>query len=169
MALIPAVLAALGCGVLGTVASLSLQKREKLLSAWLLALSRMELTLKSQRLPIHGVLESGVGEHPLIDARLTRAAKTLKDTPSATLLDAWNEAVQAIPCAYEKDEEKTLLEKLFKELGAGMLEKRREAVSQGLIALGAVRQKALEAQEKNGRLYRNLGWLGGLALALLII
>lgn len=169
MALIPAVLAALACGALGIVKASSLLKRERLLNAWLDCFRRIEITLKTQRVAIDKVLETGMGTHPLIDERLSLVTAALIETPALTLGEAFQAALQKTPASFEEKEEKALLLKLFEDLGTGSLEKRRDLTAQGILSLQSVHETALERHTKNGRLYRNLGWLCGLALLLLML
>ena len=115
------------------------------------------------------MLETGQGSHPLIDQRIQLIATSLQEAPTLTLGEAFQSALNITPAAFEEQEEKTLLLKLFTDLGTGTLEKRRDLVGQGIVLMQVIHEKALETYNKNGRLYRTLGWLAGLALMLLLI
>jgi Stage III sporulation protein AB (spore_III_AB). len=156
MALAAALMAGLGCGLAGMLAASQLKKQEALLAAWVRFIKRLQTTFETRRLPIRQVLETGLNEHPLIDARLKKAMQLMDEAPQLSVSEAFESA----------DELET---RLFSGLCEGSLKQRQAALELSLSAFTAAHEKALSSYEKNGRLYQNLGWLGGLALVLLLL
>ncbi len=165
MALAAALMAGIGCGIMGMLASARLKKRQTLLNAWMRFIARIQTTLSTQRLPMDQVLESGLGEYPVLDAQMQNTIALMRTTPELSAQEAF---VKSGATGYE-EKDLLLIHSLLVGLGTGSLEKRQGAVKLSLDAFSAAYEQAKQAYEKNGRLYVNLGWLGGFALVLLLI
>jgi len=160
LALAVTLMAGLACGMLGMLATAKLRKEETLLFAWIRFIKRFQTTLKTRRLPICEALQACLGEHPLIDIQLNRALRLMAENPSLTIAEAYQQICTETDSLYVT---------LFQGISEGTLEKRLAALEMSLLSFVAAYEKAKAAYEKNGRLFQNLGWLGGLALVLLLI
>lgn len=167
---------AFACFAAGTGAGLLLRSRchyrLQSLEAWQEALQAMGLLLREERLPLGELLHQaaqGLPGHAAaaqVRGRLLEAGKAIQAAPSLTLAQAYFAARQAHPMAGEQSEEKDLLALLFRQLGSGSAAMRLQAVTGANRRLEPLAQKAKTKAEQTGKLYAQLGALGGLMLGI---
>jgi len=142
------------------------------LTAWCDGLETMRLLLSMERLPMDGLLRESAcsvqegGGAGLVRARLIKTAEHLTHEPSLTVADAYLHACGQVRLSGEGAEERAALELLFKALGSGTAEMREKAVESCMKRLSLCQEKAREKAERSGKLYAQLGALGGLALGI---
>lgn len=158
-----AVLAGAACVGWGSGAARQLDGREKELRAWEEALSRLEGALAGGGEELPFLLRRGAGGQifPLyaLAEQLERdparpAEALLSDFPADPLLTA---------------EEKETLRACVRALFSPDLPAQARTVARCREDWAVFRRRAEEKKEKNARLYRNLGWLGGAAVFILLI
>lgn len=167
---------AFACFAAGTGAGLLLRSRcyDRLhaLEAWGDALQTMGLLLREERLPLGDLLHqaaqglAGHGTAAQVRERLLHAGKAIQAAPSLTLAQAYAAARDAHPIAGEQREEQDHLALLFRQLGSGSAAMRLQAVTAATRRFEPLAQKAKTKAEQTGRLYAQLGALGGLMLGI---
>jgi len=160
------------CTGLGLMARDRVCERLASLTAWRDGLEAMRLLLSMERLSIDELLRESAcsvqegGAEGAVWARLTQTAEHLARAPSLTVADAYLYACKQIRLSCEEPEERAALTLLFKALGNGTAEMREKAVESCLKRLCLCHEKAREKAEKSGKLYAQLGALGGLMLGI---
>ncbi len=167
---------AFACFAAGTGLGLWLRSRcqqhLQTLEAWADALQAMGLLLEEERLPLGDLLWQSAqglesqGTSGQVRARLSHAAKQLEEKPSRTLSQAYLEACKAYPLQCEQAEEQGHLALLFRQMGSGTSAMRSQAVTACGRRLALLIEKARQKAEQTGKLYAQLGVLGGLMLAI---
>jgi hypothetical protein len=132
----------------------------------------MGLLLKEERLPLGDLLRETArglarqGAAAQVRARLTNAGEAILSAPSLTLSQAYEAAVKACPIAGEQGEEQGHLALLFGQLGSGTAAMRHQAVVAAAKRFELLVEKARTKAEQTGKLYAQLGTLGGLMLGI---
>ena len=167
---------AFACFAAGTGAGLLLRSRchDRLhaLQAWADALQVMGLLLEEERLPLGELLlqtARGLGKQGAaaqVRERLAHAGEAIQAAPSLTLSQAYEAAAKACPIPGEQGEEQGHLALLFGRLGSGTAAMRRQAVLASAKRFGPLVEKAGTKAEQTGKLYAQLGALGGLMLGI---
>lgn len=152
------------CLLLGLAAATGLAKRRASLTGWAQALERMACALQERR-PLPQVLAAGAEA----DRRLGAACALMAAQPLCTPQEAWQAACRQYPCLGEQAAEAGTLARLFDQMSHGSLESRAQALAQAEEQMRLIAAQAEEREKKNRSLYRSLGGLGGLALALLLL
>ena len=155
-------LAALICALLGFDASRRLKNRVTCLASWLRALEWMDVKLTGEGIPLREVVrKEGEGE---VTKRLNAFSRALQDNPRLSAAQAWASSGKD-----QNTPEDAVLAQCFASLGTGTLEKRRTAVMQAMEQLRVIRKEAEGKAEKDCRLYKSMGLLGGAALLLILL
>lgn len=167
---------AFACFAAGTGVGLLLRGRchDRLhaLEAWADALQAMGLLLREERLPLGELLYQaaqglpGRGTAAQVRERLLHAGNAIQEAPSLTLAQAYGTAREAHPISGEQGEEKTHLALLFRQLGSGSAAMRLQAVTAAQKRFEPLAQKARTKAEQTGKLYAQLGALGGLMVGI---
>lgn len=150
--------------VIGLYRSAELKKRERLLSEMVRLLEKMSVQIRYRALPLGDLFDTLKGDD-FINAVLEQSKSETVQNPNWH--DAWNNAVNGFPELDEGDKE--LLKSVGNSLGGSdtagqtaMLELNRELLANRL-------RGASENFSKKGAMYRSVGLLTGLGLAVIII
>ena len=142
--------------------------RWRMLQAQLDMLSGMRLLLEQERpalpellLQCAGYAGAGMGADQAAQ-RLVTAANLLLQSPLQGVSSAYHSACIQIPAEWEKTEEQTILEQLFRQLGSGTAAMREQAVASCIRRLRPLEETARREAERGGKLCMQLGLLLGL-------
>lgn len=161
--------AGVACALIGYMASRTLTMRVTNITQWLAALKRIETSLKGAGLSIMRVLEAGMAkDSPTVSNRLKETVEQMKLHPPWTVEQAWMEASKT-KLSGERDAEKAILDQCFRDIGLGTIDQRQQGLSLAMERLALLNTEAREEERRNGRLYKSLGWLAGLALVLMLL
>lgn len=150
------------CVALGGWAGRKLSLRVDTLTAWEGALSRLEGMAQHLSVALPAMLRrAGGGQIPCLDALADRISLAPAHPPEELLRDLpWEPWLTR----EEQDTARDCLQGLFAPTADQQLRAIRFAQEQWQ----RFRRLSLEQREKNGRLYRSLGWLGGAVLFILM-
>lgn len=162
-----ALLAAVGCLLLGVSWAATLTRRVTALCAWARALARMEAGLSLRAHTLEELLSRAAEgeENRDVRATLLACAGQMRDDPLSTL----EEAIAKRPMPELKDTDRAVLSPLWTTLGTG-----DEASQRGLIravrsALDTQVEQARDAESRDKRLALWLGVIGGCAVFLFLL
>lgn len=155
-----AVIFALGAGVLCLILGLSLGeatlRRSRRIQGWVRALERLETALENRLSLPEALTLTGQRE-------MRGVAQILEKEPLSTPEMAWEKGVSL------RQEEGRILRMLFARLGRGDLGMRTQAVRQARQMLEELGSRIAAQAERDRPLYRSFGWLGGMAVTLLLL
>lgn len=160
------------CTGLGLAARDRDRERLNALLAWQDALEAMRILLSMERLPMDDLIWQSAqsvaekGTAGKVRAQLLATAENLAHAPSLTVAEAYAQACMQIRLPCEGQEERSALELLVGSLGNGTAEMRERAVASCLKRIALCSEKAREKAERSGKLYTELGVLGGLMLGI---
>ncbi len=160
------------CTGAGMMARDGAKERAAALAAWVDALEALRLLLSMERLPMDELFREAAlsldskGIAGKVRGRLTVTAQNLARAPSLTVAEAFGQACEQVRLSCEGKEERSALTLLFETLGNGTAEMRERGVQSCLKRLELCLEKAREKAERSGKLYGQLGVLGGLMLGI---
>lgn len=149
-------------------------ERLHLLQAEIEAFHMMRLLLEQERPALPELLEACAGAAPYGDGavafakRLRLTAQRLREQPFETSGQAYAFACSQIDVPWEKADEKTAVETLFAQIGAGPAAMREQAAAVCIRRLKPLAQKAQQEAEKAGKLCIQLGMLFGLMAGIIL-
>lgn len=150
------------CVAAGQWASGYLRRREQALTDWADALGRMQAAASHRALTLGELLREGAGAGALtLPALLEQLEAAPAAEPEALMKRLpWHEAL--LPG------EREALERCLTGLFSASLQEQAETLAWARERLEGARQACREKRERDGRLYRSLGWLGGAAVFILL-
>lgn len=157
-----AIAAGLLCGLYGLRLSATLRSEARVLLRWVEILRRLALLIAEETLPLPEALRQAADEPLPADLLVCKVADALESDPLLPLADAF--VLQCTSCpGYD------VLQRLFTRLGHGSAANRLLAVDQARDTLALLAAKASERADRDAKLYRTLGWTGGVCLTILLI
>ncbi|MDD6051876.1 MAG: hypothetical protein PUC00_11515 [Clostridiales bacterium] len=156
------VMAGLLCALAGMRYAASLQGDALRLSRWEQVLRHLELLLREGTLSIPDALCAAADEALPPDNLLRDMAARLSASPLTSLREAYQAC--SGPCP-----EQTVLSRLFDRMGRGTKESRCLAVQQGSEEIALLARSAQAKADKDVKLYRTLGLVGGACLTILLL
>ena len=155
-------MAGLLCAIMGLRRASGLQGSAARLHRWVQVLEHLALLLSEGALTLPEAFEQAATA-PLPPDELLRAlAAGLRAQPLASLASLY--AAQDSPCP-----ERDALTRLMARLGRGSLEARCQAVSQTAQELALLAADARQTADKDAVMWRNLGFIGGACLTLMLL
>lgn len=154
------------CTLCGYAISESASRRKNLLGKLIGALRILRIEMYHRRIPLKDALAQT--QFPLFHS----IAESLEE--SETVFEAWEKIHKdtnvrggATDCLMQND--RAALDRLFCHLGMSGCEEQAEAIDSCLYALQELLDEAKERVRQSSKLYSSLGFLTGLALAILMI
>lgn len=157
-----AVSAGLLCGVYGMHYAVNVKQDAQSLLRWTQLLENLSLIIREQALALPAALRQAADSSLEPDRLLHDVASALEAEPLLSLADAFRRCSRS---ASDND----VLYRLFIRLGRGSAESRLLALQQTRDALTLLAQRASQRAERDARLYRTLGWTGGVCLTILLL
>jgi len=163
-----------GGTALGSWMRVRRMERLSMLQAEMEALYTARLLLEQERPALPELLEASAAVVPCgggaaaFAARLRSAAGRLRERPFETAGQAYAYACSKIAMPWEKNEEKTAMETLFAQIGAGPAAMREQAAAACIRRLKPLAEKAQQEAEKAGKLCVQLGMLLGLMAGIIL-
>lgn len=156
------VMAGLLCALAGMKYAAALQGDALRLSRWEQVLRHLELLLREGTLSIPEALCAAADEPLPPDNLLRDMASRLSASPLTSLQEAYQAC--SGPCP-----EQAVLFRLFDRMGRGTKESRCLAVQQGNEEIALLARSAQARADKDVRLWRTLGLVGGACLTILLL
>ena len=157
-----AVMAGLLCALAGLRRAGALQAAATRLRRWSDVLEHLALILAEGASTLPEAFEQAATA-PLPPDELLRAlAADLRSQPLASLSDLYAARAEPGP-------ERDALARLMARLGRGSLEARCQAVSQAAQELSLLAEQARPSADKDAVMWRNLGFIGGACLTLMLL
>lgn len=157
-----AVMAGLLCALAGVRHAASLQGDALRLRRWEQVLRHLELLLREGTLSIPEALCAAADGSLVPDKLLHDMAARLSASPLTSLREAYQACSSLCP-------EQAVLSRLFDRVGRGTKESRCLAVRQGAEEVALLARAAGERAEKDVKLWRTLGLVGGACLTILLL
>lgn len=157
-----AVAAGLMCAMAGLRHAAALRSDAQLLQRWTEIAGRLALLLEEQAAPLPQVLRIAADTETSADRLLVRMADDMAANPLTSAAQAFE--AQCGNCLQQE----TLL-RMFSRLGRGSVEARSAACRQSAALLAQEADKARARSEKDAKMWRTLGWTGGVCLTLMLI
>ena len=157
-----AVMAGLLCALAGLRRAAALQGDAARLRRWACVLEHLALILAEGASALPEAFEQAATA-PLPPDELLRAlAADLREQPLIPLPELYAARAQPGP-------EQDALARLMSRLGRGSLEARCQAVSQSAQELALLAAQARQCADKDAAMWRNLGFIGGACLTLMLL
>lgn len=162
MRFLGALLAAMACVGAGLLSARQLQARLRALESWERALAQMRCALETGGAALPEMLEAGAVQGP----EALKALKMLLATAPAQSPQALLDRLPPNPhlTAAEEASLRQCLSALFAPVPAAQTQALRYAQAKWTLFCQAARER----QQKNGRLFQQLGWLAGAAVFILL-
>lgn len=157
-----AVAAGLICALAGFRHAASLRSDAQLLQRWTEIAERLALLLEEQSAPLPEVLRIAADADTAADELLRQMAGDMSANPLIS-------AAQAFGMRCGSCQQQDTLLRMFSRLGRGSVQARSAACRQSAAFLAQEAAKARIAGEKDARMWRTLGWTGGVCLTLMLI
>ncbi len=159
-----------GCGYLGIsyagVAEIRIRQLEMLEQM----LCQLEFNIAFLLQPFSRALQSVAGSYQGAMSRLfSLVADRMIHTPNLSLEAAFQSALEETSGVRLKQEEREILQEFFRYIGCGDRENSRDGIRMTVAKLRLVRESAISVREKDGKLWRSMGFLGGLLIVLLLV
>lgn len=160
----------LGCGYLGVSLAKTLELRIHQLELLEQMFRQMEFHIVFLLRPFPEALKC-VGESckkPLGNLFLCVAErmKRMPDLPSEKVFSLALEDTEGVRL---RTEEREILEEFFRHIGAGDRENARDGIRITMAKLQILREQAEAEREKDGKLWRSMGFLSGIFIVLLLM
>lgn len=159
-----------GGGYLGMIYASRFETRVRQLEAFRAALGQLEFNIRFLRQPLAEALEQAAASQTGVIRRiLSDAAKELAQRKGARVSQIWRQSVQKHKdrlCLEEQDY--TALFSFADSLGAGDAEREIGNIQAAQMRLKVSEEGARGVVQKNCRLYRGLGLLAGMFVAVLL-
>lgn len=162
-----ALIAGVGCGLLGMRRAALWVRRERELRAWLEALQKLRLLLKESAMPLPEVFRKSAcaGSTQTV---LTAIAEHMVQCPRETAAHVFD-ALQNSGMNWATAEERERISRMFAGVEHGSLALRCQAVAQTEGWLQMALHQAEEKRRRDGRLAVTLGWTAGIGLTLFLL
>lgn len=157
-----AVAAGLLCGLYGIRSARRISAEARDVRRWCSLLARLDLLLAEGACALPEALLQAADDDRLPDMLVRAVAQDLQTDPLASLPQAFEG--RCPPCPGRSE-----LLRLFSRLGRGSADSRRLAIRQCADLLAPMASQAEERAAKDARLFRTLGWCGGVSLTLLLL
>lgn len=157
-----AIAAGLLCGLAGMRQSAALQSEASRLRRWHELLMQLALILQERSVSLPEALRIAADRSLQPDRVMHTLAARMHLHPLEALADSFDQSCPPLP-------EKAALMRMCVHLGQGTLESRTQAVHSVAGEISLMAAAASARADKDARLWRTLGWLGGACLALLLI
>ena len=157
-----AVMAGLLCAVAGLRRAASLQSTAARLRRWVDVLEHLALILSEGASTLPEAFERAATDSAAPDDLLRGLARDLRVQPLTPLPELYARLAQPGP-------EYDVHLRLMRRLGRGSLETRCQAVSQATEELRLLAGQARENADKDAAMWRNLGFIGGACLTLMLL
>lgn len=154
--------AGLICTLAGYRHASALRSDAKMLQRWAEIASRLALLLEEQAVSLPEVLQTAA------DAD-TDADRLLLDIAGDMAANPMTNAAQSFGAHCEGCPQQETLQRMFSRLGHGSVQSRITACRQSAALLQEAAGKARAVSDKDAKMWRTLGWTGGLCLSLLLI
>lgn len=162
MRLTLALTAGLLCGLAGMRQSAALLGEASRMRRWHELLLQLTLILQERSASLPEALRIAADRSLQPDRIIHTLAARMHLHPLEALSDSFDESCPALP-------EKAVLMRMCVHLGQGTLDSRIHAVQHAVEEISLLAAQANARAEKDVRLWRTLGWLGGACLTLLLL
>ena len=157
-----ALMAGMLCAIMGLRRAASLRSTAARLRRWACVLEHLALILSEGTLTLPEAFEQAATAPLPPDALLRALATGLRAQPLLSL--------SALYAAHDTPTpERDVLARLMARLGHGSLEARCQAVSQAAQELALMASDARQTADKDATMWRNLGFIGGACLTLMLL
>ncbi len=162
-----AVVAGVGCVLMGVLYARTLSRRVHALTAWARVLSKIEAGLGWRAHTLEGLITRAADGEVCRDVcePLWACAERMREDPMLTLADAITP--DKLPAMTDAD--LAALSPLWAGLGEGNEDAQRGLLRSVRAALAAQVDAAAQDEQKNRRLYLSLGGIGGLMVFLFLL
>ena len=162
-----ALIAGVGCGLLGMRRAALGMRREQELRAWLETLQKLRLLLQESAMPLPEVFRKSActGSPQMV---LMAIAEHMVQYPRETAAHAFD-TLQNSGMNWMTAEERERISRMFAGVEHGSLALRCQAVAQTEEWLQLALQQAEEKRRRDGRLAVTLGWTAGIGLTLFLL
>lgn len=152
----------------GRLAARPFRRRIAALRQWVQLLDYLDRRVALYQDPVAVILREAAGQtrFALVAAAVTRLAARFSD-PAHRPDDLT--ASLAAPASGLWEEERVILQRLFRELGQGELDQERERIRAAAADLAAVQTHAQQEDLRRARLLEAMGTVTGLAIAVLAL
>lgn len=159
-----------GCGYLGISYAKTAEIRIRQMEMLEQMLCQLEFNIVFLLKPFPQALKSVAGSYTGAASRLfANIADRLAKAPEISPETAYRQAVEETTGIRLRVEEKDVLQEFFRHIGRGNRENTRDGIRMAVAKLRTVRETAAAEQEKDGKLWRSMGFLGGLLIVLLLV
>lgn len=160
----------LGCGYVGVSYAGGAEMRIRQLKTLEQILCQLEFNIDFLLQPFPGALKKVAGSYPgALGQLLWSAADRVERTPNLPFEKSVQQALEETAGIRLKAEEREILLEFFRHTGQGDREKTRDGIRLTGAKIRVVREQAEEEREKDGKLWRSMGFLGGLLIVLLLM
>lgn len=157
-----AVTAGLICALAGMRHAAALRGDAQLLQRWTEIAERLALLLEEQSVPLPEVFRIAADAETAADKLLRRIADDMTANPLTSTAQSFE-----AHCGNCLQEDALL--RMFSRLGRGSVQTRCAACRQSAAFLAQEAAKAHAQSEKDAKMWRTLGWTGGICLTLMLI
>lgn len=157
-----AIAAGMICVLAGSRHAASLRGDAQQLQRWSEIAARLALLLEEQSASLPEVLRTAADADTDVDELLRQMARDMDANPLTS-------AAQAFSFRFENCQQRDTLLRMFSLLGRGSVQARSAACRQCAAFLTQEASKARAAAEKDAKMWRTLGWTGGVCLTLMLI
>ncbi len=160
----------LGCGYLGIAYAGTVTSRIKQLELMERILAQLEFNIVFLLKPFPQAMKGVAGSYTGRISRLfSHVADSMMKSPDLSSEKAFSMALEEMPNPRLKREEMELLREFFRHIGQGNRESTRDGIRMTAAKLKLIRESVEREQAKDGKLWRSMGFLGGILIVLLLV
>ncbi len=164
------VLVVLGCGYLGIAYSCRMNTRISQLELLEQILVQLRFNIGFLGIPFPMALKTAAqSRHGALNRLFCSMAERMLKTPNLSPELVFQEAVRECNGIWLKEPELEMLEEFMKHMGQGDRETTINGIRMAEAKLKLVMEQAVAEREKDGKLWRSMGFLTGLLLVILLV
>lgn len=160
----------LGCGYLGVSLARTLEMRIRQLELLEQIFRQLEFNILFLLRPFPEALKSVAESYKgSFGSLFSRVAEWMKRMPDLSPERAFSLALDDTEGVRIRQEEQKILKEFFRHIGAGDRETTRDGIRITAAKLRNLREQAIAEKEKDGKLWRSMGFLSGIFIVLLLM
>ncbi len=159
-----------GCGYLGISYAGTIEIRVRQLEILERMFCQLEFSVGFLAQPFWQALKSvAEGYSGVMSQLFSSVAEQLENNRNMLPEIAFQRVADKTAGVQLRKEEREILQEFFRHVGRGDRENTRDGIRMTVAKLRLVRESVIREQEKDGKLWRSMGFLGGLLIVLLLV